>query len=130
MQNDVEIIDPNSIEWSQSKIAPSGCWGKMIYLYGEDRLGNAGYSGPYTTLYKFESDSFYKPIRIVGQAIEIFVLSGALLIDDIEVTAGHWAKVPPSNNFVVFGSVCGAEIIAIVRDRVELVETTNLEETK
>lgn len=128
MRNDVEVTNPEGIEWSQSRAAPSGCWGKPIYRYDEDRLGNVGRAGPYTTMYKFEANSLYRPIRVVDNAIELFVISGALLIDDIEVAKGKWARVLPSDTPIVVGSVSGAEIIAIVRGHVELAENTNIGE--
>ena len=130
MRTDVEVTNQIDIEWSQSKVAPSGCWGKPIYRYDKDRLGNVGRAGPYTTLYKFEPGSFYRPILVRDQAIEIFVTSGVLVIDDVEVANGKWARVLPGEDPIVIGSALGAEIIAIVRGRVELVENASLGEKK
>ena len=122
MRNDVEVTNPDDIKWSQSRTAPSGCWGKPIYRYDEDRLGNIGRAGPYTTLYRFEPGSFYRPIIVRDQAIEIFVISGVLAIDDVEVGEGSWARILPTVNPIVLGSILGSEIVAIVRGRVELGE--------
>jgi len=130
MRNDVTIIDPDGIEWSQSKTAPSGCWGKPIYRYDEGRLGTIGRAGPYTTQYRFEANSFYRPFRVLGQPVELFVMSGVLRVDEVEVQEGQWARVLPGDAPAVIGSVSGAEIIAIVRGEVELMEKANLGEQK
>ena len=39
MQNAIEMINPNGIEWSQSKTAPAGYWGKPTFRYDGGQLG-------------------------------------------------------------------------------------------
>lgn len=130
MKNLVETVDPNDIEWSQSKSAPAGCWGKSIFRYDQGRLGDVGRAGGYTVQYKFEPNSFYRPLRVIGQPVEVFVLSGTLNINDQEISTGQWTRALPVDEPLVFGSVAGAEIIAIVRGEVELAEKVDLGEKK
>lgn len=121
MENNIELVNPSDMDWSQSKTAPPGCWGKPIFRYDQGRLGTVGHAGPYTTLYKFEPNSFYMPVKIIGAPVEFYVQSGVLKINEQEVNEGLWIRVNPSENPVVFGSTLGATVLAIVREHIAII---------
>lgn len=120
MTSTPEIIDAARIPFTPSKTGAKGCWGKMIFNYGEGRLGDKGHADPYTTIYRFDKGAFYPPIRVLIAPMELYVLSGVLTVGDVSVQPGHWARVSEGGDPMVVGSLDGAEIIAIVRGRVEI----------
>ncbi|MCI0558167.1 MAG: hypothetical protein MN733_06700 [Nitrososphaera sp.] len=121
MQTELSTVNPDELDWDPSPTGTPGCFRKMLFRYSQERLGSDGKAAPYTTLYRFDPNSFYPPIRLFDGSIEVWVLKGTLLINNKEIPQGHWVQLLPQHaDAFVFGSVLGAELVAITRSAIEL----------